>query len=445
MSTARDVALLTLLRIEEGANAGAALNEALNASDLDARDRGLVTELTDGTLRRRGQLDYVLAQFMTRRVAGLDAPLRAALRLGAYQILHLRVPAHAAVDESVSLVRRHGNEAGSRLANAVLRKVAAQAENPPAPDPEADPALFLAITESHPEWLVRRWLARFGFDETLALLRANNVTPPVTLRANRRWVERDALQRFLTFRDVETVPTAISPWGLTVTSGGDPHGIDLYHEGLFTIQGEGSMVMVELLRPGRNRAGWDLCAGVGGKTTHLAEWVDDSGTLLATDASADRLDVLRAQMARLELNSITVQRADACVFAVPPDSMDYALLDAPCSGTGALRRQADARWRKAPKDIPQLAELQRNLLAAGARAVKPGGFLLYCTCSLEPEENAEVVAAFLAEHPDWALIPAGDKHTSLPDDARAADGTVHLLPHRHNTDGFFAAKLQRAP
>jgi 16S rRNA (cytosine967-C5)-methyltransferase len=202
--------------------------------------------------------------------------------------------------------------------------------------------------------------------------------------------------------------------------------------------------MVELLRPGRRRAGWDVAAGAGGKATHLAEWVDDTGSLLATDTSAERLQVLVKEARRLELRSIRVLAVDARRAPVEPGSVDYALLDAPCSGTGALRRQADARWRKSPEQLPELARLQRELLEAAARAVKGGGILLYCTCSLEPEENEEVVTAFLADHPDWQLEPAGEKHPSLPADARDAAGCVRLLPHRHGTDGFFAARLAKA-
>jgi 16S rRNA (cytosine967-C5)-methyltransferase len=228
-----------------------------------------------------------------------------------------------------------------------------------------------------------------------------------------------------------------------VTSGGNPRDLDEYREGLFSLQGEGSLVMVELLRPGRNRCGWDMAAGVGGKTCYLAEWVDDSGKLLATDTSAARLSILSSEMERLELHSIQVQQGDARDYPIEAASLDYVLLDAPCSGTGALRRQADARWKKTPEQLQALNELQGELLAAAARAVKPNGVMLYCTCSLEAEENEQVVERFLAEHSDWQLAPAGDKHRSLPENARYPQGYVRLLPQHHGTDGFFAARLLR--
>ncbi|HEX2949301.1 MAG TPA: 16S rRNA (cytosine(967)-C(5))-methyltransferase RsmB, partial [Armatimonadota bacterium] len=440
--TPRSLALDILLRVEKNESANAVLDQLLAASNFDTRDRGLVTELVDGTLRWQGRLDYELSQFLDKSLDKLEPPIRIILRLGAYQLTRLeRIPPHAAVNESVALAREYGHEGTAKLVNAVLRRLQREYSTISYPDPDKDPIAYLSIVYSHPEWLVARWLPRFGFAETEALLKINNTPPPLTIRVNRRWITREGLHMFLEMHGVNTEPTSISPWGLTVTSGGNPRELDEYHEGLFSIQGEGSMVMVELLRPGRNRDGWDLAAGVGGKTTYLAEWVDDSGSLLATDTSEDRLQVLQREANRLELHSITVEHGDATAFPVTPGSKDYALLDAPCSGTGSLRRQADARWKKTPGQITELTALQTELIEAAARAIRDGGILLYCTCSLEPEEDEEIVTAFLARHPEWSLEIAGSKHRSLPDNARDSAGYVHLFPQLHGTDGFFAARL----
>ncbi len=441
-SQPRSLAVEILLRVEDGAAATAVLDQALTGSALEPRDRGLLTTLVDGTLRWQGRLDYVLQQSLQRPLAELPAPIRQILRLGAYQITQLdRVPDHAAVNESVALARRFGHEGTAKLVNAVLRQL--QREPATFPDPADDPVGYLSTYYSHPAWLTARWLARFGYAETEALLTIDNTPPPVTLRVNRRWITREGLQLFLAMHGLETEPTPISPWGLHVTSGGNPREMAEYREGLFSVQGEGSQVMVELLKPGRNRAGWDLAAGVGGKTAFLAEWVDDTGSLLATDTSTERLQVLESELQRLELHSVTVTPGDARTAPVEPASLDYALLDAPCSGTGSLRRQADARWRKSPAQLPVFATLQRELLDAAARALKPDGILLYCTCSLEPEEDEDVVAAFLGDHPDWSLEQAGGKLKSLPEDAHDPAGFVRLFPHRHGTDGFFAARLHK--
>ncbi len=443
--TSRSLALDILLRVEDGASANAALDEALSQSDLDTRDRGLVTELVDGTLRWQGRLDHQLGMLLEKPLLGLAVPIRLLLRLGAYQLTLLeRIPAHAAVNESVALARRYGHEGTAKLVNAVLRRLQREGSALPFPTATDDPVAYLSTTYSHPAWMVTRWLSHFGFAETETLLQVNNTPPPLTLRVNRRWITRDGLQMFLTMHGVETIPTVISPWCLTVISGGNPRDLDEYREGLFSIQGEGSQVMVELLRPGRNRHGWDLAAGVGGKACSLAEWVDDSGALLATDTSSARLNVLTREMERLELHSISVHQGDARIYPVDAASMDYVLLDAPCTGTGSLRRQADARWKKTPAALTELSTVQGELLASAARAVKPAGVLLYCTCSLEAEENEQVVGRFLAEHPAWRLVIAGDKHRTLPDDARDPAGYVRLLPHLHGTDGFFAARLEHA-
>lgn len=441
---ARALAMTALLQVEEGVSAHVALEGAFAQATLDARDRGLVTELVDGTLRWQGRLDYQLQQLLERPLEQLPLPIRLVLRLGAYQLTQLeRVPAHAAVNESVALAHHYGHEGTAKLVNAVLRRLEREHAALSFPNPESDPVAYLASAYSHPAWLVERWLPRFGFAETEALLKIDNTPSPVTLRVNQRWITRPGLQHFLGLHGLETEPTGISPNGLHDLSGGNPREMDEYREGLFSLQGEGSMIMVELLRPGRRRAGWDLAAGVGGKATYLAEWVDDTGSLLATDPAVDRLNFLQHETKRLGLHSIEVRQGDARTFPVAPESMDYALLDAPCSGTGALRRQADARWKKTARQLGELAVLQRELLEAAARAVKPEGLLLYCTCSLEPEENEAQLDAFLADHPEWRLLPTGDKHPGLPEDARDPAGYVRLLPHRHGTDGFFAARMTK--
>lgn len=441
----RTLAVQVLLRVEDGVSASAALDAALTDAALTPRDRGLATELVDGTLRWQGRLDYLLSRLIDKPLDKLDAAVRTILRLGAYQLTLLeRIPAHAAVDSSVKLARAFGHEGTAKLTNAVLRRLEREGRTQPFPDRAEDPVGYLAVVYSHPAWLVARWLARFGLEETEALLTLNNTPPPVTLRVNRRWITREGLQTVFELHDVPVSPTPISPWGLYYLGGGSPRELAEYGEGLFSIQGEGSMLMTELLRPGRNRDGWDLCAGVGGKATHLAEWTDDTGTLLATDTSAERLRVLAQDGARLGLHAISMFHSDARTYPMDPETKDFALLDAPCSGTGSLRRQADARWRKSPEQLPELAALQRELLEAAARALKPGGILLYCTCSLEPEENEGVVEPFLADNPEWQLEPAGTKIATLPEDARDPRGYVRLLPHRHGTDGFFAARLVKA-
>jgi 16S rRNA (cytosine967-C5)-methyltransferase len=442
VAPARALATEVLLQVAEGMPATAALEAGFARTHLEDRDRGLVTQLVDGTLRWRGRLDHLLQQCADRPLAELAPAVLETLRMAAFQLMMLeRIPAHAAVHDAVELARKYAHEGAGKLANAVLRRLEREQASLTYPDPTEDPVGYLATYYSHPAWLVARWLSRFGFEETAALLQAHNVPPQVTLRTNKRWITRDALHMFLQMHGLETTPTLISPQGLLVDSGGNPRVMEEYREGLFSIQGEASMIAVEVLHPGRGKTGWDLAAGVGGKTTYLAEFTGDTGHILATDTSEDRLAVLRTELERLELQAVEVQAVDARTAPVEAASRDYALLDAPCSGTGSLRRQADARWRKTPEQIAALTVLQGELLAAAARAVKPGGFLVYSTCSLEPEENAEVVRAFLEAHPAWQRESAAAHHRTLPADAVDDEGFVQLFPHRHNTDGFFIARL----
>ncbi len=441
ISPARAAALEVL--VDETDNYRARLDAALN-NIADPRDRGLATALANGVTRWKRRLDYIISKLIERPLEKLERPVHAAMRMAIYQMTLMdKVPDHTAVNEAVQIARDNCGQGAGKQTNAVLRRFQREMDELTWPDKEKEAAKYLSIYYSHPLWLVRRWLARFGFAETEELLIRNNEPAPTTLRVNRRWVTREALQNFLEMREVMTAPTEISEWGLNVIGGGDPRTTEEYKEGLFTLQGEGSIIVTELCRPGRNRDGWDMAAGVGGKTTHLAEWVDDSGTLLATDTSAERLDVLKDSMERLGLQTITITAGDARKIN-PGKEMDYALLDAPCTGTGALRRQADSRWRKTAENIAEMATLQAELLRAGAKAVKPGGRLMYSTCSLEPEENTEVINAFIAENPSWSIAPAAEKFKSLPENAINLDNTIQLMPHRHNTDGIFAALLVKA-
>ena len=262
----RALAMAALLRVEEGVSAHAALEAVLAGTALDARDRGLVTELVDGTLRWQGRLDYQLQQLLNRPFTQLPLPIRLVLRLGAYQLMQLnRIPAHAAVNEAVSLAHHYGHQGTARLVNAVLRRLEREQAALTFPNPDTDPVAYLANAYSHPLWLVERWLPRFGFAETEALLKIDNTPPPVTLRVNQRWITREGLQHFLGQHGMQTEPTSISPFGLHDLSGGNPREMDEFREGLFSLQGEGSMLMVELLHATRQRDGWDVAAGVGAK------------------------------------------------------------------------------------------------------------------------------------------------------------------------------------
>ena len=442
LTDSRQLTLQVLLEVEAGQGANEALAAALGACTLSARDRALVTNLVDGTLRWRGRLDHVLAHFSKYPLADLPLPILTILRLGAYQLLFLdRVPAAAAVSQSVQLARRRGHAGTAGLVNALLRRLATAASQVPFPDPAQDPAGYLAASCSHPRWLLERWLNHYGYQETLALCQADNEPPPLTLRANRLRASRDGLAQALAAEGITTRSCSLAPDCLVVTGGAERlRQGQAWRQGWFTIQGEGSLLVGYLASP---LPGWrvdDLCAGVGGKATHLAELMDGRGRVVAYDKSAARLRLLEQEAQRLGVE-IETRVADATQLPGRGES-NLVLVDAPCSGTGTLRRRPDARWRKTPRQLETLPGLQLALLGAGAGLLHKGGYLIYTTCSLEPEENEQVVAAFLANHPGYQAQDCRDALPFLPPDAFGEGGRfVRLLPHRHGTDGMYMAAL----
>lgn len=378
-----------------------------------------------GTLRQQGRLDYALERALQRPLASLPAAIRTVLRMGLYQVWFLdRVPDAAAVHQAVEAAKRHGHEGTARLVNAVLRRLAAEGEPPP-PPPDGDPAGHLAVTHSHPRWLVQRWIARWGAEETRALCAANNVPPPSALRVNLLRTTPEAVAAQLRHRGLQVAPGSL-PEALRVR-GTLALRLDLYREGLVTMQDEGAMAVAHLLAPQPGETVLDGAAGSGIKATHLAELMRNQGRVVALDIQPAKLKALSGHCARLGIDIVEAHHLDARQAGARfRGRMDRVLVDAPCTGLGVLGRRPEIRWRLTPECIPALAAQQRALLAGVAEAVRPGGVLVYAVCSLEPEEGPEVVEDFLRRHPAFVL-----------EEARL------LLPHRHGTDGFYMARLRR--
>lgn len=422
---ARRIAFQVLADLDRG---GPTLGDRLAAADvsvLDPRERGFLHELVLGTLRRRGEVDHALAARLDRPLAQVQAPVVTALRLGAYQILRLRVPARAAVSESVELARAAAPRAAG-FVNAVLRSLARDGP-PPAPDPAAAPLEWMASAGSLPRWLAERWLARLGPEAALARTRALLDPPPTVFRPNPRvpgaleavhaaGLEARALQ----------VPGA---WQAS-----DSLPARLLDEGAAYVQDQGSQ-MVGRLAGARGRI-LDACAAPGGKSTLMADDEASTRTVVAAEASMERARRLAALVARWGSPNVHVATADALR---PPfrQPFDVVLLDAPCSGLGTIGRNPDIRWRARAGDLDRQATRQRALLEALAPLVARGGRLVYSTCSSEPEENEAVVATFLERHPGFAPEP-------LPEWARpfAAGPFAATTPERHGGDAFFAAVLR---
>jgi 16S rRNA (cytosine967-C5)-methyltransferase len=440
VSRARWEALGVLVRVErDRAFADLALGAALERATLDPRDAALAGELVYGTLRWRRYLDWRLLPHSARPLPALDPWVRALLRLTAYQVLMLdRIPAFAAVDEAVSLARHKGKGRGpADYVNAVLRSLTRSPAPPPLP---ADPVEALGIRLSFPDWIAGRWIGRFGAEEAEALMAALNQRPPATIRTNLLRTSREDLVRRLRDQELaEARPTALVPEGLSVERGAVSRSA-AFAEGWCTMQDEASMLVARLLdpRPGETIA--DACAAPGTKATHLAELMRDQGRVIAMDPQGARLRLAARAAARLHLRSIELHPGP--VAALAPrwrERCAGVLVDAPCSNLGVLRRNPEVKWRRTEADVARLAEAQRQILAAAASMVQPGGRLVYATCSLEPEENEGVVADFLAAQSGWQVATPRD--FPVPPD-RA--GFVRCLPHVHGTDGFTTIRLSRS-
>ena len=420
---------------EDGAWADRALHGEARRLALDPRDRALATRLAYGTVQRRATLDQVIETLSGRALDKLEPLVLAALRLGLYQLVYAdRVPAHAAVAETVELVKRR-SPGGAKLVNAVLRRGAREANALVAALGDATPA-EAALRHSYPQWIAQLWWEALGAETVRALLAAGNEPAEAALRVNTLRSDPEELAARL---PVPTHPAPGLPEGLVVDAPFDAFASPEWERGSFMPQSRAAMTVARLLAPRPGERVLDLCAAPGGKTTHLAALMRNEGELVAVERHPGRADALRRTAARMGAR-VEVRVADA---AQPhePAYYDRVLVDPPCSDLGTLASRPDARWRK-PPDLPQrLAREQAAILRAGADALRRGGMLVYSTCTISPTENEHLVAAFLAERSDFR---ADDLRGDVPlwDHARVP-GFAQSLPHRDGTEGFFIARLRR--
>ncbi len=432
---------------EKDAYTNLVLPQVLRGRGLTGRDAAFATEPASGTIRRQGTYDAVLAANLDRPLRKLQPAVLDVLRLGAHQLLCMRVPTHAAVGTSVDLVRATVGQGPAGLVNAVLRRVADHDLSGwvrrVAPDPTADPVGFASVAHSHPRWVVEALAAALGSaaDELDALLAADNVAPRVTL------VARPGLASVEELVAAGGTASGASPYAVRL-EGGDPAAVPAVAEGRAGVQDEGSqLVAVALSRAaveGCDERWLDLCAGPGGKSALLAALAGTRGArLLASERQPHRAVLVRTATATSRGRGLLgVVAADGTRPAWREGAFDRALVDAPCTGLGALRRRPEARWRRTPTDLDALVPLQRALLSSALDSVHPGGVVGYATCSPELAETAGVVTEVLAARADAAVEDATPLF-GLPDADGPLPGTVQLWPHRHGTDAMFFALLRR--
>lgn len=444
MDKARETALQILQAVEEkGAYANVALARVLRRTELSDQDRRLVTELVYGTVKAGDTLDWILRRYANRPLSKIAPPIRRILRLGLYQIFYLdRIPAAAACNTSVELAKRYGHKGTAAFVNAVLRTAVREPGKAAFPSGKGHGTEELALRSQHPHWLVKRWVKQFGFEETARLCDFDNAQAPLCLRTNTLLTTREKLLSELSECGAEAAASAWAPEGVVVASHGALDGLLPLQEGRAQVQDESSMLVAHVMAPQPGEFIIDCCSAPGGKTTHLAALMQNRGRIVAGDIYEHKLARIEENARRLGISIIETQLLDACELGRKyPGRADRVLVDAPCSGLGVLRRKPDARWHKRPEELAELPGLQLAILQSAAMALKPGGVLVYSTCTIEPEENRAVVEAFLEKAPDFhmevtgSFLPAAGAHSK--------ERFVQLLPQQDGTDGFFIARMQR--
>lgn len=442
MENPRHLAFVALRSVHRGAYADAALDRVLRQADLSAADRRLVTELVYGSVRRQRSLDALIDQLGKKKAHQQPPDLRAILHLGLYQLRYLnQIPAAAAVNSTVGLAKENGFSGLSGFVNGLLRQYIRLAEKADPLQLPENPVERLGILHSYPSWIVEVWLEQLDLAQTEQLCEWLNQPPAIDLRVNPLRTTtlqvESALQSVgVLVKRVPNLPQALR----LISSTGPIQNLPGFSEGWWMVQDSSAQLVGHLLDPQPGEVVIDACAAPGGKTTHIAELMHDKGKIWACDRAASRLRRLKENAERLQLQSIQICVGDSRDLC-DKNLADRVLLDVPCSGLGTLHRHADARWRQTTESVHELSALQAELLSQTSNWVKPGGVLVYATCTLHPLENEAVIQAFLASHPNWRIKPPAP---ASPASAIAtSEGWIKVWPHRHQMDGFFMVILRQ--
>ncbi len=416
-------------------------------SGLEGKDLSLFWETVFGTVRWKRLLEWHLKKYL-RRMGDLPLPVRMIFMSGCYQVLFLsRIPFFAAVDEAVKAVKKMGFPWAGGLVNAVLRKTNSSAKVIP-----KDEDFFkrrcsnnflncLSVFSSHPHWMVRRWERQLGTEKAVLICLQNNLRPPLTIRVNTLKTTRDELRSLFSGEKIDSIPGRISPEALLLPQfRGRVQGLPGFQNGLFQVQDEASQLASLMLNPAPGQNVLDLCAGVGGKSTHIATLMNNQGKVICVDTSSRRLEKLGENAQRL---GITITKAQTPDIDIQGMRFNRILVDAPCSGTGVIRRHPDIKWNRTPDMLSKFTAIQRQLLEKAARLLGPGGGLVYSVCSLEHEEGPGLIEDFIRHNEAFRILNASKL---LPSEAReliTREGFLKILPGQYKMDGFFAAALTR--
>lgn len=442
----REVALKILYDIEnKGAYSNLVINKVLEESNLKTIDRGFITNLVYGTLQRKLTLDWVIQKQSKLPINKLSKWVYLILQMGVFQLLYTeKIPVSATCNESVKLAKKYANKGAVGFVNAVLRNVARQEGKIEFPNKEKDLLNYFSVKYSHPIWLVEEICNIFDKDEAEKLLEANNEAPKLTIRTNTLRITRDELIEKLTEEGVICTKGEFVDEAIYINPNKPITAIKAFKQGLFQIQDESSMLVSTIVEPKAGEYIIDVCSAPGGKTTHIAQLMENIGKIDAWDIHKQKLSLIQEAYKRLGITIIETSERDASKpYSELLEKADKVLVDAPCSGLGILRRKPEIRWRKTKEDFVQLQSIQKNILNQASQLVKPGGTLIYSTCTIRNEENIDIVTDFLSKNPNYEMCELPDKITKKFKYGIENKGAIKIYPHINQMDGFFIAKLRK--
>lgn len=441
---ARDTAVKIVHKVlREGAYSNIALRQGLDESGLGRLDKALITEIVNGTLRNLTHIDWVKSQFVRKNK--IEPWIEDIIRCGIYQLLFLdRVPDSAVCNESSELAREHGHEGTVKFVNGVLRNISRNKEKLEYPDKDKDPVKYLSVFYSHPEWIVKRWVKDYGMQFTEELLKANNEAPVFTIRCNRLKTSKQTLMEILTEEGIECGGGSFNPEAIYIKGTSAIEEKASFKKGYYQVQDESSMLVAHVMDPKPGEIILDMCSAPGGKTAHIAELMGNCGEIVARDVHKHKLKLVEENCSRLGVNIVKTELYNGMFMDEGSiGKFDKVLLDAPCSGLGVMRRKPDIRWKKEPENFRELAKMQRNMLELASKYVKPGGTVIYSTCTINRTENIEVIKDFLFNNRQFKMGSITGKISEELSCESTNAGYLELFPNTHGTDGFFIARIER--
>ena len=438
---ARELAIKVLQEVySKQAYANIAMNRILDKENITALDRKFLTELVYGTVKATNTIDWIIGKFVNRPLSKIPPMIVYIMRAACYQIMYMdKVPPSAACNEAVELSKKYTHQGTVKFVNGVLRSIIRGTDSIEFPDITKQPIEHISLKYHHPQWLVRQWLQDFGQEETIKLCAANNTAPHLTIRVNTLKTNKEKLIEMLATEGIVVEQSKYADDGLIITEmKGSLADSKSFAQGLWLIQDESSMLVAQIMDAKPGSTVLDMCAAPGGKSTHIAQYLQNDGKVLACDIYEHKLNLVKENSSRLGIKILQTFLQNATIYVEQFKNIaDYVLVDAPCSGLGVLRRRADARWRKQERELAELPDLQLSILQNAARYLKPGGRLVYSTCTIRRQENQDVIERFLQAEPDFECeqIIHPLKQQSVRE--------IVLYPHIDGVDGFYIVSLRK--